>query len=344
MELGAQELEEVEGLQETLAEDLESHQESQGGKRDAEEVHVGTPTKKRKYAGQGEVKCDHCEKKYSSKNSLAAHLKKFHVTIIKKELVVESSGESSIDDVALDESNIINITNGETVESMVELEDSMNSNQEQSEEQEVKKFDCDLCDKTFVTEQGRRTHKTRKHGSDQPLLLACEFQDCALAFIKNSELRKHEIAMHNRVPRSKKSKNAKKEPTAGSVFAYNSSEEMAAEEESDVDTSVVEAPAEDITTENKANAEECEDSIDEGEPEEASITEAEDTNVAEDIVNMVMEDVTEDITAKYQDVPADSDTSMDLADVAAVEQENGEVIKNYNITLKRLASECVLTS
>ena len=92
MELGAQELEEVEGLQETLAEDLESHQESQGGKRDAEEVHVGTPTKKRKYAGQGKVKCDHCEKKYSSKNSLAAHLKKFHATIIKKELVVELSG------------------------------------------------------------------------------------------------------------------------------------------------------------------------------------------------------------------------------------------------------------
>ena len=338
MELGAQELEEVEGLQETLAEDLEIHQDSLGGKRDAEEVHVGTPTKKRKYAGQGELKCDHCEKKYSSKNSLVAHLKKFHATGIKKELVVESSGEGSIDDAALDESNIINITNGEAAESMAELDDSMNSSQEQSKlsEQDVSKFDCDLCDKKFVSEQGRRTHKTRKHGSDQPLLLACEFQDCALAFLKNSELRKHEIAMHNRVPRPKKNKNAKKEPAAGSVFEYNSGEEVAtagaAEEESDVDSSVVEDPAEDIsTTEDKASAEECEDSINEGESEEASTTEAEDISIAEDIVDMVMEDVTEDVTAKYRDVPADSDTSMDLADVVAVEQE---VIQNYYIALK----------
>ena len=102
VELGAQELEEVEGLQETLAEDLESHQESLGSKRDAEEIHVGTPTKKRKYAkakevGQCEVKCDHCEKKYSSKNSLGAHLKKCHAAGINKQLVVESSGEGSID-------------------------------------------------------------------------------------------------------------------------------------------------------------------------------------------------------------------------------------------------------
>ena len=338
MELGAQELEEVEGLQETLAEDLEIHQDSLGGKRDAEEVHVGTPTKKRKYAGQGELKCDHCEKKYSSKNSLVAHLKKFHATGIKKELVVESSGEGSIDDAALDESNIINITNGEAAESMAELDDSMNSSQEQSKlsEQDVSKFDCDLCDKKFVSEQGRRTHKTRKHGSDQPLLLACEFQDCALAFLKNSELRKHEIAMHNRVPRPKKNKNAKKEPAAGSVFEYNSGEEVAtagaAEEESDVDSFVVEDHAEDIsTTEDKASAEECEDSINEGESEEASTTEAEDISIAEDIVDMVMEDVTEDVTAKYRDVPADSDTSMDLADVVAVEQE---VIQNYYIALR----------
>ena len=342
VELGAQELEEVEGLQETLAEDLESQQESLGGKRDAEEIHVGTPTKKRKYAktkdgGQGEVKCVHCEKKYSSKNSLANHLKKCHAAGIKKELVIESSGEGSIDDASLDESNIINITNqGDDGESMVELDDSMKTSQEQSEqmEQDVKKFVCDLCDKKFVSEQGRRTHRTRKHGSDQPLLLACEYQNCALAFLKNSELRKHEIAMHNRVPRSWKSKNFKKEPAAGSVFEYNSSEEVAvgseAEDMSDVDSSVVEDPADDIsTTENKVSTEECEDSINEGKPEEASIVEeAEDISNTEDngdIEGVTTED--EDINAKYRDVPADSDTSMDLADVVAVDQESTEVRK-----------------
>ena len=107
-----------------------------------------------------------------------------------------------------------------------------------------------------------------------------------------------------------------------------------AEEESDVDTSVVEDPAEDIsTTENKASAEACEDGTNESEPEEGSIAEAEDTSAAEDIVNMAMEDVTGDVTAKYRDVPADSDTSMDLADVVAVEQEVGQ---NYFIILKEL--------
>jgi len=344
VELGAQELEEVEGLQETLAEDLESPQESLGGKRDAEEMNVGTPTKKRKYAkakegGHGEVKCDHCEKKYSSKNSLANHLKKCHAAGIKKELVIESSGEGSVGEVALDESNIINITNhGEEAESMVELDDSMNSSQEQSEqvEQDAKKFACDLCDKKFVSEQGRRTHKTRKHGSDQPLLLACEYQDCALAFLKNSELRKHEIAMHNRVPRSWKSKNVKKESAAGSVFEYNSSEEVAAgseaEDASDVDSSVANDPADDISiAENKASAAECEDSINEGEPEEGSITEeAEDISITDD--NGDIEGVTEDedITAKYQDVPVDSDTSMDLADVIAVDQESREAAKEVS--------------
>ena len=43
-------MEEVEGLQETLAKDLENQQEILGGKRDAEETDVGTPIKKRKYA------------------------------------------------------------------------------------------------------------------------------------------------------------------------------------------------------------------------------------------------------------------------------------------------------
>ena len=59
VERGVHELEEeVEGLQETLAEDVVEdlaedvvyQQESLGSKRDAEETHVGTPTKKRKYA------------------------------------------------------------------------------------------------------------------------------------------------------------------------------------------------------------------------------------------------------------------------------------------------------
>ena len=344
VELGAQELEEeVDGLQETLAEDLDSHQESLGSKRDAEEIHVGTPTKKRKYAkakevGPCEVKCDHCEKKYSSKNSLGAHLKKCHAAGIKKELVVESSVEGSIDSdgVALDESGEVE-TNDETAESMVEfLDASMDSNQEQSEqlEQDAKKFSCDLCDKRFVSEQGRRTHKTRKHGSDQPLLLACEYQDCALAFLKNSELRKHEIAMHNRVPRSWKSKNIKKEPATGSVIEYNSSAEVAAgsvteEEESDADSSVVADLAQDISaTENQDSAAECQDGVNEGELEEASITEAEDISIAEDTVDMEGVTEEEDVAAKYQDVPADSDTSMDLADVVAVDQESREVIKN----------------
>merc|ERR1719341_994778 len=245
-------------------------------------------------------------------------------------------------------------TNDETAESMVELDASMESNQEQSEqlEQDVSKFDCDLCDKKFVSEQGRRTHKTRKHGSDQPLLLACEFQDCALAFLKNSELRKHEIAMHNRVPRPKKNKDAKKEPAAGSVFENNSGEEVAtagaAEEESDVDSSVVEDPAEDIsTTDDKACAEECEDSINEGESEEASTTEAEDISIAEDIVDMVMEDVTEDVTAKYRDVPADSDTSMDLADVVAVEQEAAKEASRFECGFgcgKSYSAKCNLSN
>merc|ERR1719341_3035473 len=267
----------MEGLQETLAEDFDTHQESLGSKRDAEEIHVGTPTKKRKYAkakevSQGEVKCDYCDKKYSSKNSLGAHLKKCDTAGIKKELLVESGVEGSIasDGVALDESGEVQI-NDETAESVVELDASLNSNQEQSEqlEQDAKKFACDLCDKRFVSEQGRRTHNTRKHGSDQPLLLACEYQDCALAFLKNSELRKHEIAMHNRVPRSWKSKNIKKEPAAGSVFECNSSADVAT----------------------------------------GSATEE------------------EDVAAKYQDVPADSDTSMDLADVVAVDQESREAVK-----------------
>jgi len=340
VELGAQELEEMEGLQETLAEDLDTHQESLGSKRDAEEIHVGTPTKKRKYAkvkevGQGEVKCDYCDKKYSSKNSLGAHLKKCHTAGIKKELLVESGVEGSIasDGVALDESGEVE-TNDETAESVVELDASLNSNQEQSEqlEQDAKKFACDLCDKRFVSEQGRRTHNTRKHGSDQPLLLACEYQDCALAFLKNSELRKHEIAMHNRVPRSWKSKNIKKEPAAGSVFECNSSAEVAAgsatEEESDMDSSVVADQAQDISaTEDQGSAAGCRDDINQGELEEASITEAEDISIAEDTVHLEGVTEEEDIAAKYQDVPADSDTSMDLADVVAVDQESGEPAK-----------------
>ena len=299
VELGAQELEEVEGLQETLAEDLDGHQAGIGGKRDAEETHVGTPTKKRKY-GRGEIGCDHCGKKYSSKTSLSVHLKKCHQAVIKKEHVMELGGDVSTGDVSLDVTGEVETTD-DMGESIVELDHSLNSSQEQSEqlEQDVKKFACDLCDKKFVSEQGRRTHKTRKHGSDQPLLLACDYQDCAQAFLKNSELRKHEIAMHNRVPRSWKSKNVKKEPVVGSVYEYNSGEEVVAEE-SDVDSSVAEDAAEDVSTEV--------------------------VDTAEDRVNMddVAED--EDVTAKYQDVPADSDTSLDLADVVAVDQENQEVI------------------
>ena len=307
VERGVHELEEeVEGLQETLAEDVVYQQESLGSKRDAEETHFGTPTKKRKYAKA--------------------------TSVIKKELMESSGSTTSIDGVALDESAEVETTDV-LAESTVELNDSLSSNQEQggqSEEleQDAKKFSCDLCDKKFVSEQGRRTHKTRKHGNDQPLLLACEYQDCALAFIKNSELRKHEIAMHNRVPRSWKSKNIKKEPVAESVFEQNGIAEVAAgnaaEDESDVDSSVAEDLAKEIsTTENVA---ECEDDINEGEPEEASITEAEDVSIAEDTVDTEGLTEEENIAAKYQDVPADSDTSMDLADVVAVDQERREVL------------------
>merc|ERR1719342_1485511 len=121
----------------------------------------------------------------------------------------------------------------------------------------------------------------------------------------------------------------------GSVFEYNSSEEVPvgseAEDVSDVDSSVVEDPADDIsTTENKVSTEECEDSINEGKPEEASIVEeAEDISNTEDngdIEGVTTED--EDINAKYRDVPADSDTSMDLADVVAVDQESTEATKD----------------
>ena len=316
VERGVHELEEeVEGLQETLvedmvedvvedvAEDVVYQQESLGSKRDAEETHVGTPTKKRKYAKA--------------------------TSGVEKELVVESSGGmASIDGVVLDENAEVETTDV-LAASTVELNDSLSSNQEQGQseelEQDAKKFSCDLCDKKFVSEQGRRTHKTRKHGNDQPLLLACEYQDCALAFIKNSELRKHEIAMHNRVPRSWKSKNIKKEPVAESVFEQNGIAEVvagnAAEEESDF---VVEDLAKDISaTENVA---ECEDGANEGEPEKASITEAEDASIAEDTVDVEGVAEEENIAAKYQDVPADSDTSMDLADVVAVDQERREVI------------------
>ena len=39
--------------------------------------------------------------------------------------------------------------------------------------------------------------------------------------------------------------------------------------------------------------------------------------------------ITEDVNAieKYQDVPAESDTSMDIADVAAIDQESNEVFQ-----------------
>jgi len=117
----------------------------------------------------------------------------------------------------------------------------------------------------------------------------------------------------------------------------------AAEEESDVDTSVVEDTAEDIsTTENKTSAEECKDTITEGDPEEGSIVEAEDTGDAEDIVNMV-----EDVTAKYIDVPADSDTSMDLADVVAVEQEASKEASRFECSFgcgKSYSAKCNLAN
>merc|ERR1719342_443046 len=120
----------------------------------------------------------------------------------------------------------------------------------------------------------------------------------------------------------------------GSVFEYNSSEEVAvgseAEDVSDVDSSVVEDPADDIsTTENKVSTEECQDSINEGKPEASIVEEAEDISNTED--NGDIEAVTtedEGINAKYQDVPADSDTSMDLADVVAVDQESTEATKD----------------
>ena len=114
------------------------------------------------------------------------------------------------------------------------------------------------------------------------------------------------------------------------MLEYNSSAQVAAgsateEEESDADSSVVADLAQDIsTTENQGSAAECQDGIN----EEASITEAEDISIAEDTVDMEGVTEEEDIAAKYQDVPADSDTSMDLADVVAVDQESREVIKN----------------
>ena len=39
--------------------------------------------------------------------------------------------------------------------------------------------------------------------------------------------------------------------------------------------------------------------------------------------------ITEDVNAieKYQDVPAESDTSKDIADVAAIDQESSEVLQ-----------------
>jgi len=223
--------------------------------------------------------------------------KKMKKADMKMELEVESSQEESMDGVALEEGD------GEAAGN-VEVDDSLDlGHQEQVEGLEqknhsskgAKMFPCDLCEKKFTSEKGSRSHMTRIHGT---------------------------------APRSgRRGKNINTE----SIVNQSHPTETVAEE------GVEATELEDMFNSGNQNSDD-QTGFEQGNIGETSSLEMEDS-MADDSADLESKEVddltiegaaiTEDVNAieRYQDVPAESDTSMDIADVAAIDQESNEAIK-----------------
>ena len=237
--------------------------------------------------------------------------KRMKKAVTKMELEVESSQEESIDGVALEEGN------GEAAgnEEVADFDDSLDlGHQEQVEGLEqknhsskgVKMFSCHLCEKKFTTEKGSRSHMTRIHGT---------------------------------APRSgRRGKNINTE----SIVNQSHPTETVAEEGVEGGLNLEATESEDMFNSENQNSED-QSGFEQGNFGETSSLEMEDS-MADDSADLELESketddltiegaaITEDVNEieKYQDVPAESDTSMDIADVAAMDQEsNGRLMCSF---------------
>jgi hypothetical protein len=209
--LPAQQLVRVaETLEESLREEPMEEEAEKPQQVDMEETE--TQAKRRKY-GEGEFKCDQCDRKYSTKFNMVAHMKRQHGSNmgIKQELV---------------ESHIA----GEDATSEEDYETNETGTLQNAEEssKEVVMLSCEECPKKFISSQGLAVHNSRMHKSEQRDV-TCEYANCGKTFPKKNNLRNHEVVVHKRMP-TKRGRPGK--APVGSVFGY-SSEDFGSAAESD---------------------------------------------------------------------------------------------------------------
>ena len=234
--------------------------------------------------------------------------KRMKKAVLKMELEVEPSQEESMDGVALEEGDR-EAANNEEVADFDDSQDLGHQEQVEGLEQKnnslkgAKMFSCDLCEKKFSTEKGSRSHMTRIHGT---------------------------------APRSgRRGKNINTE----SIVNQSHPTETVTEEGVEGGLNLEVTDSEDMFNSENHNSED-QTGLEQSNFGETSSLEMEDS-MADDSANLEWESkemddltiegtaITEDVNAieKYQDVPAESDTSMDIADVAAIDQESNEVFQ-----------------
>ena len=227
---------------------------------------------------------------------------------MKMELEVESSQEESMDGVALEEGD------GEAAgnEEVADFDDSLDlGHQEQVEGLEqknysskgAKMFSCDLCEKKFTSEKGSRSHMTRIHGT-----------------APRSGRRGKNINTESIVNQSHPTETVAEEGVEGglNVEATESEDMFNFENQNSQDQTGFEQGNFGETSSLEVEDSMADDSADlEGESREMGDLTIEGAAITEDV----------DEIERYQDVPAESDTSMDIADVAAIDQESNEVMQ-----------------
>ena len=234
--------------------------------------------------------------------------KRMKKTISKMELEVEPSQEESMDGVALEEGD------GEAAgnEEVADFDDSLDlGHQEQVEGLEqknysskgAKMFSCDLCEKKFTSEKGSRSHMTRIHGT-----------------APRSGRRGKNINTESIVNQSHPTETVAEEGVEGglNVEATESEDMFNFENQNSQDQTGFEQGNFGETSSLEVEDSMADDSADlEGESREMGDLTIEGAAITEDV----------DEIERYQDVPAESDTSMDIADVAAIDQESNEVMQ-----------------
>ena len=237
--------------------------------------------------------------------------KRMKKAVMKMELEVESGQEESMDGVALEEGDREAASNEEVADFDVSLDLGHQEQVEGLEQKNhsskgAKMFSCDLCEKKFTSEKGSRSHMTRIHGT-----------------APRSGRRGRNINTESIVNQSHPSETVAEEGVEGGLnLEATESEDMFNSENQNSDDQI---------------------GFEQGNFGETSSVEMEDS-MADDSADLERESkemddltiegaaITEDVNAieKYQDVPAECDTSMDIADVAAIDQEsNGRLMCSF---------------